>query len=58
VQKGDRISARSGQDLQRRLLKENKQNSRRFGGTGSDPYPRESAVMQMLEIEDGMLPEM
>jgi hypothetical protein len=41
-----------------KLLQENKQDARRFGVTGSDPYARESAVMQMLEIEDGMLPEM
>jgi hypothetical protein len=40
------------------LLKENKQHSHRFGGSGSDPGVREMAATEMLDIDDGMLPEM
>jgi hypothetical protein len=41
------------------LIKENKQASHHlFAGSGSDPTARESEAMQVLEIDDGMLPGM
>jgi hypothetical protein len=39
------------------MLKENRQNARWFGGSGADPNAGESAGMQMLDIDHGILPE-
>jgi hypothetical protein len=43
----------------KKLAKENKRDIRRFGGTGEDSISsRESAPMEVLDIDDGMLPGM